>query len=304
VTRLITTLGSLSLDQVQRILPHEHIFTDTRQGWPAGFGQGHPDDVLARVAPALEELKDQGFNVLVECTPVGVGRRPDILASVSQRSGFAFTAATGIYREPWVPPWAQQASEDELRDWMIAELQDKMENTTVRAGWIKLSAGDDGITDTEAKILRAAAQASAATGALIGSHTIKGTVVQDQLDILEDAGGSPSRFLWIHAQNETDTSYHHRAAQRGAWLEFDAIGTAPDDSEYIRLLRHFIDAGWAGQLLISQDRGWYDPADPNGHHFRSYSYLGRSFLPKLRQDGLDAYVEQLTRINPFRAFAR
>ena len=31
---------------------------------------------------------------------------------------------------------------------MLGELTDEIESTGVRAGWIKLSAGDDGITDS------------------------------------------------------------------------------------------------------------------------------------------------------------
>ena len=85
---------------------------------------------------------------------------------------------TGIYREPWVPAWAHAASEDVLALWMQRELEGEIERTGVQAGWIKLSVGDDGITPCEAKILRAAARASLATGAVIGSHTIRGRVVR------------------------------------------------------------------------------------------------------------------------------
>ena len=36
-----------------------------------------------------------------------------------------------------------------------------------------------------------------------------------------------------------------------------------------------------------------------------YSYLSEVFLPKLRKAGLDqAMIDQLTRVNPFNAFAR
>ena len=70
----------------------------------------------------------------------------------------------------------------------------------MRAAWIKLSAGDDGITEIEAKILRAAARAGAKTNAVIGSHTIRGSVVMEQLAIIEDCGHSPSRFISIHTQ--------------------------------------------------------------------------------------------------------
>ena len=94
----------------------------------------------------------------------------------------------------------------------------------VQAGWIKLSAGDSGITETEAKVLRAAAAAGKTTGAVIGSHTVRGRVVAEQLDIIEKAGYSPKRFIWIHAQAEYDFELHLAAAKRGAYIEYDNIG--------------------------------------------------------------------------------
>ena len=71
---------------------------------------------------------------------------------------------------------------------MRRELTERFDEADYKAGWIKLSAGDDGITPLEAKILRAAARAAVATNATIGSHTIKGRVVMDQLDIIEREG--------------------------------------------------------------------------------------------------------------------
>src|SRR5690606_27313501 len=102
---------------------------------------------------------------------------------------------TGIYREPWVPRWAQEAPVEQLRDWMLGELNGEIAGSGVRAAWIKLSAGDDGISECEAKILRAAALAAKETGATIGSHTVRGRVVRDQLAIIEDCGYSAERFI-------------------------------------------------------------------------------------------------------------
>ena len=82
---------------------------------------------------------------------------------------------------------------------MIGELLGSIGGTGVRAGWIKVSAGDEGLTETETKVLRAAAEAAAATNAVIGSHTVRGWVAMKQLDVLEAAGLSPERFVWIHA---------------------------------------------------------------------------------------------------------
>ena len=197
-------------------------------------------------------------------------------------------------------------SEAELKEWMTAELLEQIEDSGVQAGWIKLSAGDDGLTDCETKVLRAAAAAGVATNAVIGSHTIKGWVVREQLDIIEAVGYTPERFIWIHTQAEPDFDLHLEIARRGAWIEYDAIGGEEfDDEFYVNRILRVLDAGFGHQLLFSHDRGWYDPAQPGGGIPRPYTYLSERFLPKLRARGVsETTIQQLTRVNPFQAFAR
>ena len=305
MAELITTLGPRRADELGAILPHEHVFVDLRTWDKPGYAEAEAADVVALMAPQIEALKARGFTALVECSTVGVGRRADFDRAVSEATGFPIVVPTGIYREPWVPPFAHSASEDELAAWMTGELTGEIESSGVQAAWIKISAGDEGITPVEAKILRAAARAGKATGAAIGSHTIKGRVVMDQLDIIEQAGYTPSRFISIHTQAEPDVAMHLAVAKRGAWIEYDWIGMHGTDESYIDNIRRVLDAGFGGQLLLSQDRGWYDPAEPRGGTPKPYTYLSDVFLPKLKAHGIDdATVDMLTRDNPFRAFAR
>jgi phosphotriesterase-related protein len=211
---------------------------------------------------------------------------------------------TGNYREPWIPDWVGKASQDELAAWMLKELTVGIDDTGVKAGWIKLSAGDDGITPLEARILRAAVRAARATHAVIGSHTIKGRVVMDQLDIIEAEGYTASRFISIHTQAEPDFEMHKAVAARGAWIEYDHVGREPDE-EVVALILRALEAGLGGQLLLSHDLGWFDPALPGGGTARPYTVLVDRVLPMLRAAGVDeAMIVRLTEINPFEAFAR
>jgi phosphotriesterase-related protein len=305
VARLITTLGPRNAGELGTILPHEHVFVDLRTPDTPGYAEAEPADVVRVMAPQIDKAREAGVTAIVEPSTVGVGRRADILKAVSEATGFPLVVPTGIYREPWVPEWARASAETDLREWMMGELTGEIEGSGVRAGWIKVSAGDDGITATEAKILRAAAAAGDATNAAIGSHTIRGRVVRDQLDIIEEAGYSPERFVWIHAHLEPDFGQNVEMARRGAWIEYDGIGDGSTDDEFFveRILR-VLDAGLGDRLLLSQDRGWYDPAESGGGSPRSYTYLGEIFLPKLQEAGVDeATVRQLISANPFRAFA-
>ena len=210
-----------------------------------------PDAVVGLMAPEIERIKALGFTALVECSTVGVGRRADLDRAVSEATDFPILVPTGIYREPWVPPFGHEWSEDRLVDWMLSELDGEIEGSGVRAGWIKLSAGDDGLTATETKILRAAARAGAKTNAVIGSHTIKGRVVLEQLSIIEAAGYSPTRFISIHTQAEPDFSLHLEIARRGAFIEYDWIGVHGSDESYVENINRVLDAGF-GDAAASQ----------------------------------------------------
>ena len=156
------------------------------------------------------------------------------------------------------------------------------------------------------KILRAAARAGAQTNAVIGSHTISGRVALEQMDIIEAAGYNAGRFIWIHAQQEADWALHVEAAQRGAWIEYDAIGSNPDDAAYIHRIQGALDAGFGGQVLLSHDRGWYDPSQPGGGTPRAFTYISTVFIPKMLAAGYHSLIVviKLTQKNPFRAFAR
>jgi phosphotriesterase-related protein len=290
------------------ILPHEHIFVDLGPIEAENYKKARPDAVIALMAPEIEKIKALGVTALVECTPASVGRRADIDRAVSIATNFPVVVPTGIYHEPWVPAWAHAASEAEIRQWLLAELTGEIEASGVQAAWIKLSASDAGMTASERKILRAAAQAGAATGAVIGSHTVAGAVALEQIETIEQAGYSADRFIWIHTQVEPDFALHLEAARRGAWIEYDFIGQANErfnDSYFLDHIQKVLAAGLGHRLLLSQDRGWYDPSQPGGGIPQPYTYLSEHFLPKLQARGVSqATIRELTWTNPFEAFAR
>ena len=70
-------------------------------------------------------------------------------------------------------------------------------------------------------------------------------------------------------------------------------------------VRRVLNWGFGEKLLLSQDRGWYDPSKPGGGPVQPFTYLLDTFIPKLRTAGVDAQtMEQLLRHNPFVAYSR
>ncbi len=195
--QLHTTLGPRAQHELGMILPHEHVFVDLRTPDQPGYAEAEAE--RCRAADGARDRAHQGAGRDGARRMLDRRRRPPRRSRprrVEEPPISRSSCRPASIASPGSPNGSKSASDQALEDWMVAELDEGIEESGVRAGWIKLSAGDDGITPLEARILRAAARAGIRTGAIIGSHTIRGRVVMDQLDIIE-AGRLPRRPLHL-----------------------------------------------------------------------------------------------------------
>lgn len=303
---LMTTAGPIGETAAGLILPHEHLFTDLRGPDRPGYGEADPADVIRVMKPLLVEAKENGVSTLIECTTIGVGRNVPVIAALAKESSMQIVVPTGVYgRAQFAPKKFAAMSEDELARWMMMEIVVGIEETGVRAGFIKTAASETELKPLEAKFLHASGRAALQTGVAIASHTTSGTVAAVQLDILKGLGLPEDRFVWVHAQAEADVRIHKELAGRGAYIELDSVGNSEEeDQKIIRLIRELIEVKLEDRILLSHDAGWYNPGQPNGGKQRGFTALTKRFVPKLKKAGLtDAQVRKLTRENPFRAFS-
>ena len=101
----------------------------------------------------------------------------------------------------------------------------------------------------------------------------------------------------MHAHNEGDDASLKRAAERGAWVEFDGIG--PDSVDrHVQLVKMMADAGHLGRVLVSHDAGWYHVGEEGGGTFRPFDTVFRRFVPAIKEALNEAAVTQLLVTNP------
>jgi phosphotriesterase-related protein len=303
---ILTTHGPIDSAKAGLILPHEHIFTDLRGPDVSGYGEADAAEVMRVMKPLLLEAKEAGVGTLIECTTIGVGRNVPIIVRLAHEAGLNIVVPTGVYgRAQFAPKRYAEMTEDSLARWMMMEIVIGIENSGIRAGFIKTAASDQELKPLEEKFLRASARASKQTGVSIASHTTNGKVAAQQLDILEQLEVPLDRFIWVHAQAESETVYHKVLAQRGAYIEFDSVGSSDaEDEKILKLIRGLLAAGFENNILLSQDAGWYNPGQPEGGKKRGYTSLTKKFLPKMKSAGFtEAMIEKITRENPFNAFA-
>jgi len=288
-------------------LMHEHIVTDLRSPSERRPGDYDPAQAYETALPYLRELHQTGCRGLVEPTPIHIGRDPNVLRRLSKASNIRIVAATGIYgaaEHKFVPQYAREQNAQQLADGYIREYEEGIQSTRIRPGIIKTGVNPDvPLPQIEQKLVLAAVLAHKATGLTVASHTGSGAAALAQLGILESAGAVPSRFIWVHAQNEKDHGLQRQLAREGMWMEFDGIGPTSLDW-HLECVQFMADAGLLGRVLISQDAGWYRPGEPGGGKFRDYKYLFTNFLPALEKAGFSkSDVRQLIAINPMRALS-
>lgn len=300
-----TVLGDREVDDAYGILPHEHLLCDFR---PIS---GQLNQVLNEpelIRDELASLDGTLVRCLVEVTPPDLGRDPQGLVFLAKASGLDIVMATGWYRGAFYPPEIDRTPLQDLAEVMIRELTEGVETATgglVRAGVIgELGSEDSYISAREERVLRAAARASAATGAPITTHTGVYPIGVLQAHMLLEAGASPDRIVIGHADMHLDTAYHDELLKLGVWVQFDTAGRThlnPDErrADYlVRLLR----AGWGERLLISSDRCFR--TDLTAFGGVGYAHAVTTFADLLRERGVtDAELRALTVDNPQRVFA-
>lgn len=285
--QIMTVLGPIPPRKLGRTLMHEHVLVDFIGADLIAPGRYNPEEVFQKALPHLQKAKSLGCNSLVECTPNFLGRDPELLARLARATGLNIITNTGLYgaaNDKHVPRFAYSESADELAARWVKEFEEGLPPSGIRPGFMKIGVDAGPLSEIDSKLVRAAARTYRRTGLAIAAHTGNGVAAMAELDILKEEGVHPSAFIWVHAQSESDTSIHRRAAELGAWVEFDGI--APDSVEkHVELVMGMKRAGHLRRVLVSHDAGWYHVGESGGGDYRGYDTLFTQFLPALRKAG-------------------
>jgi phosphotriesterase-related protein len=289
-----TVTGPLGSHRLGLTLMHEHVLVDF-----IGADQVSSSH--------LAKARADGCETLVECTPAYLGRDVRLLMRLSGASGVNILTNTGYYgaaKDKHLPRHAFTESAEQLAARWTREFDRGIDGTDIRPAFMKIGVDEAPLSEVDAKLVRAAARTARATGLPVASHTTSGAAAMAELDLLDRAGVPASAFIWVHAHNERDTSFHTGAAKAGAWVEFDGLSDTSVE-RHVELVRHMKAEGLLGRVLVSHDAGWFHVGEPDGGQFRPFDTLFTKFLPALTSAGLTKEdVRQLLIENPRRALTR
>jgi phosphotriesterase-related protein len=306
----MTVAGAVPATELGVVDAHDHLFLRS----PAIPG-GEMDDLEAAVVE-VDDARETGIRTVVDMTPIGLGRRPDLLRAVSQAAGIPIIAATGYHRDAHYPDghWVHDASVEELADRVIRDIEVGMHRADwddpatapdpARAGAIKAGSSYHHASEAERRRLEACAIGSRRGGVPILVHTEIGTFGHEIVDILTGFGVSPHRIILAHMDRNPDAELHAEIAARGVNLEYDTMGRTKyrPDSDLLDLIERMVGAGHVERLLLGQDIG-------RRSMLRAYGggpgmrYLMETFVPRVRRRIGDEATDAILVRNPARVFA-
>jgi phosphotriesterase-related protein len=188
------------------------------------------------------------------------------MKSVADQTGVRIVACTGIYSYDYLPHYFENRGIDEMADHFVADIEQGIQGTDIKAAFLKCAADAAGVTENVEKIHRAVARASVRTGAPIMAHSMPAIATGPrQVEIFAEEGVDLSRVQIAHCGDTDDLEYIEGLLASGVYAGLDRYGLEmflPIDKRNAtaaELLRR----GHAERLVISQDYcatiDWYPP---------------------------------------------
>lgn len=283
-----TVLGDIDASRLGYTLPHEHIFIDVA-------GHSKPDiewsmyDWNTQMS-MVKEYKANGGGTLVDANPMYKdGRNAAGLYTMAQKTGVNIVACTGfvkVNKDTNNTSHLVGKSVEEITDFFVSEIEEGMDGTDIKAGWIKGASLYHHIDPIQEACLRAGARASMITGAPMHTHTEVGTFCLEQIEIVESEGMDLTRFGLAHVDRNPDYWLHKKILEKGCYIIYDGPGKAKyyPDSIRVDLLKRLVADGFGKQIMLCNDMG------KKSHHPQygggpGWNWIKNRFLPRLLDEG-------------------
>jgi phosphotriesterase-related protein len=266
MTDVQTVQGPIDGEELGIVLAHEHVrFRDEAVAaeWPERY------DEQAELDAALEAVgaaKERGVRTIVDPTAMFGGRDVRFMKRVADETGVKLVACTGIYSYDYLPRYFASRDIDAMAEHFVADIQDGIQGTDIKAAFLKCAADAAGVTENVEKIHRAVARASVKTDTPIMAHSMPavGTGPR-QLEIFKQEGVDMARVQLAHCGDSEDLAYIEGLLEQGVYVGLDRYGLEvflsidKRNATAAELLRR----GHAERVLISQDFcatiDWYPP---------------------------------------------
>jgi phosphotriesterase-related protein len=263
---------------------------------------GQDYEIAVREAKSAVEL---GIKTIGEPTAMLLGRDVDFLRRISEETGLQMITCTGIYTYDHLPQFFVTRDADQMAEFFISDIEDGIQGTDIKAGFIKCAADEAGVNENIEKIHRAAARASVKTGAPIMAHSRPASNTGPrQVEIFEEEGVELSKVQIAHTGDSDDLDYIEGLLEKGVWVGLDRYGLdlfLPYEKRQATT-KELLERGYADRIFLSADSvattDWFPPnvieqlIAAGAAKDWSIRIVPEKVLPELREWGLTEEQER------------
>jgi phosphotriesterase-related protein len=302
-----TVRGPVDVDDLGSTLMHEHIFVldpEAIANYGSAWGPMLWDEEV-RVADAIAKLRavsEAGIGTLVDPTVVGLGRFVPRIQRINAEVDLNIVVATGLYAFMELPQFFRYRSADQLAELFVRDIRDGIEDTGVRAAFLKCAVEEHGLVGDVPTIVAAIAAASIDTGAPIMVHT--NSAARSGLlavEALAEDGVDLSRVVIAHVGDSNDLGYIREIAASGVFLGCDRFGIEHFNplERRIETLLALVAEGYADRIHLGHDAACFYDFMVGDEKFADekpdYLLVHRVVLPRLLEAGVtEDQIEAMT----------
>jgi phosphotriesterase-related protein len=262
-----TVTGPVDAEQLGTTLVHEHlIYRDEAVAtwWPhvgsvvpvdppRACG---PDELFDVAVESARAVADRGGQTICEPTGMFGGRDVEFSRRVSEETGVQVVPCTGIYTYDYLPMFFVTRDADAMADLFVHDIEQGMQDTGIKAAFLKCAADEPGVTDNVEKVHRAVARASVRTGAPIMAHSRPASQTAfRQIELFEEEGVDLARVQIAHTGDSDDLDYIERVLDQGVFIGMDRYGLEiflPIERRNATVTA-LLERGYADRMHLSQD---------------------------------------------------
>jgi phosphotriesterase-related protein len=309
--------GPVDVAELGPTLMHEHVFVtdpEALQNFGRVWGENIWDEEV-RVADAiakLRRLRDGGIHTMVDPTAIGLGRNIPRIQRINAEVDLNIVVCTGVYAFLELRGFFRYRTDDQLVELFVREIREGIDDTGVKAAFLKCVVEAHGLVGDVPRILRLIAATAVETGVPVMVHTNSSARTGLlALDALTRDGVDPARIVIAHAGDSNDLDYLRELATSGASLGCDrfSIEHFNPDANRIETLTTLVAEGLTDRIHLGHDAACF--ADfmahnpPFARERPDYLHISTKIVPALLANGVtQAQIDQMLVENPRRFFAQ
>jgi phosphotriesterase-related protein len=262
---IYTVRGPIHKEELGITLGHEHIKWETDEFkansmyFDKKYQLENMESDMNYIIPVMLDIKERGGKSIVETSPPIGGQNVRLLKALSEQTDLHIIACTGWNMTKQLYDVFPDHFEEQLANRWIKDFKeglDTIDGIVIRPGHIKLLLDKGRLSGVDKAMLIAAVRASKETGIPVHCHIIEAEMVHEVIQVLDGVNADYNKFLWAHADHESNRETVELAAKKGMWIGIDTIrkGKSAWESE---LLNYIISLNYGHKVLLSQDYDFY-----------------------------------------------